>query len=305
MANLPETSTYPSGIYQIELTDPVVGGPDGISNVQAKQLANRTNWLKQRADEMAAARGEFPTLGDRLAGYDAFSPEQQVAILAGMQEALGLGGVLAREMQVMRQRVLAQGSVVIKNKHVITGMALTKSEIRALHLSQSGTVGAGVSRAKIDGMIVSLADDDYHVSVPSNESSETREYFAFLIASGNLYEVQIALSVPDSGLPLYRVTIPANNTGNSLAAVTLTDLRVTQPANAWVSSFDPFVSVAFPEALPASDYGVELEVESATDPAAVGTLVVYDKVKNGFKIRQTGSADNVRIRWTLLNPRYQ
>jgi len=305
MANLTETISYSAGIYRIELTDPVVGGEDGISNVQAKQLASRTAWLKQKADEMVEARGGFPTLADRLAGYDAFSPEQQVSILAGMQEALGLGGVLAREMRVLRKRVLAQGTVVIKNKHVITGMQLTKSEIRALHLSQSGTVGTGVSRAKIDGMIVSRSDDDYHVSVPSNESNETREYYAFLVKSGNTYGVQIALTVPDDGLPLYRVTIPANNTGNSLAAVTLTDLRVIQAANAWVSTFDPFTTVAFPEGLPAADYGVELEVEAATDPAAVGSLVVYDKAKNGFKIRQTGSADNVRIRWTLLNPRYQ
>jgi hypothetical protein len=305
MANLPETTTYPSGIYQIELTDPVVGGPDGISNVQAKQLANRTAWLKEKADELVTARGDFANLGDRLAGYDAFSPEQQVAILAGMQEALGLGGVLAREMQVLRKRVLAQGSVVIKNKHVITGMVLSKSDIRALHLSQSGTVGTGVSRAKIDGMIVSLADDDYHVSVPSNETSEALDYYAFLIGLGSSYEVQIALEVPDNGLPLYRVTVPANNTGNSLSAVTLTDLRVIQAANAWLTTFDPWASVSFPEALPAADYAVELEVESATDPAAVGTLVVYDKATNGFKLRQTGSADNVHVRWTLLNPRYQ
>ena len=305
MANLPETTTYPSGIYQIELTDPVVGGPDGISNVQAKQLANRTAWLKEKADELVNARGGFANLGDRLAGYDAFSPEQQVAILAGMQEALGLGGVLAREMQVLRKRVLAQGAVVIKNKHVITGMVLSKSDIRALHLSQSGTVGTGVSRAKIDGMIVSLADDDYHVSVPSNETSEALDYYAFLIGSGSSYEVQIAQAVPDSGLPLYRVTVPANNTGNSLSAVTLTVLRVIQAANAWLTTFDPWASVPFPEALPAADYAVELEVESATDPAAVGTLVVYDKARNGFKLRQTGSADNVHVRWTLLNPRYQ
>lgn len=38
MANLPESSTFPSGIYQIKLTDPVVGGVDGVSNAQAKQL---------------------------------------------------------------------------------------------------------------------------------------------------------------------------------------------------------------------------------------------------------------------------
>lgn len=305
MANLPETDAYPGGIYQIEVTDPVVGGLDGISNVQARQLASRTHWLKARADEMIAARGPHATLGDRLAGYDAFAPSSQIALLAGVQEALNLGGVLAREMETLRQRVLMQGSAIIKNKHVIAGFVLAKSDIRALHLSQTGIVGTGVSRAQIDGMIVSMGDDDYHVSVPSNESGGARDYFAFLSRTGSGYGVQIALTVPDDGLPLYRVAVPAGNAGNSLAAVTLTDLRLVQPANTWISTFAPFASVAFPSALPASDYAVHLEVESATDPAAVGSLVVEEKARNGFKIRQTGSADNVRVRWTILNPRYR
>ncbi|MFN8682763.1 hypothetical protein ACDP63_16715 [Paracoccus sp. P2] len=306
MANLPETNTFPAGIYQIELTDPVVGGVDGISNVQARQLANRTRWLKNVADEVIAARGGGETLGDRLAGYDAFAPEQQTTIIAGVQEALGLAGVLARDLAALRQRIFAQGVVTIRNKHVISGLVLTKSEIRALHLSLSGTVGTGVSRARIDGIIVSLPDDDYHVSVPSNETDEAKVYYAYLInTGGSTYGVQIADEVPPTGLALYRIDVPAQNYGNSLSAVTLTDLRVIQPSNAWVSTFDPFATIAFPATLPAADYGVALEVESATNIAAVGALEAYDRATNGFKIRMTGSADNVRVRWTLLNIRYQ
>jgi len=45
MANLPESSQWETGIYQIEQTDPVQGGTSGISNRQAKQLANRTKFL--------------------------------------------------------------------------------------------------------------------------------------------------------------------------------------------------------------------------------------------------------------------
>ncbi len=47
MANLTETSNWENGIYQIEETDLVKGGATGTSNVQPKQLANRTLWLKQ------------------------------------------------------------------------------------------------------------------------------------------------------------------------------------------------------------------------------------------------------------------
>lgn len=52
MSNLSETSTYEAGIYQLETTDPVVGGPSGISNQQAKQLANRTKYLKDHVDAL-------------------------------------------------------------------------------------------------------------------------------------------------------------------------------------------------------------------------------------------------------------
>lgn len=51
MANLPETPQWEDGIYQIEVSDPVLGGPDGISNRQAKQLGSRTLYLKQQVEK--------------------------------------------------------------------------------------------------------------------------------------------------------------------------------------------------------------------------------------------------------------
>lgn len=58
MANLLEDNSYPSGIYQIEITDPVLGGPPneatkaGVDNIPHQQLARRTNWLKARVDQL-------------------------------------------------------------------------------------------------------------------------------------------------------------------------------------------------------------------------------------------------------------
>ncbi|HHH0953920.1 TPA: phage tail protein [Yersinia enterocolitica] len=51
MANLPETPQWEEGVYQIEVSDPVLGGSDGISNRQAKQLASRTSYLKQQVEK--------------------------------------------------------------------------------------------------------------------------------------------------------------------------------------------------------------------------------------------------------------
>ncbi|WP_297916164.1 phage tail protein [uncultured Campylobacter sp.] len=50
MANIKEEKTWEEGIYQLEVTDPVVGGIDGISNKQAKQLANRTGYLREQIE---------------------------------------------------------------------------------------------------------------------------------------------------------------------------------------------------------------------------------------------------------------
>lgn len=48
MANLLEVSQWDAGIYQLETSDPVMGGANGVDNLQAKQLANRTLWLKNQ-----------------------------------------------------------------------------------------------------------------------------------------------------------------------------------------------------------------------------------------------------------------
>ncbi len=70
MANLPEVAQWEPGIYQIEETDPVQGGPNGIDNLPNKQLANRTAYLKQQQDalktEIETARGGFGSLDARL-----------------------------------------------------------------------------------------------------------------------------------------------------------------------------------------------------------------------------------------------
>lgn len=74
MANLNETAQWETGIYQLETSDPVMGGPDGIDNRQAKQLANRTLWLKNQTEalqtesEGKAASSTTVTAGNGLTG---------------------------------------------------------------------------------------------------------------------------------------------------------------------------------------------------------------------------------------------
>ncbi|WP_290604215.1 tail fiber protein [Arsenophonus sp. ENCA] len=55
MSYLKEQAEWADGIYQIETSDPVLGGPDGITNRPALELANRTAWLKQQLKDAEAA----------------------------------------------------------------------------------------------------------------------------------------------------------------------------------------------------------------------------------------------------------
>ncbi len=60
MANLVENSKWEDAVYQLETSDPVVGGPDGIDNLQPRQLANRTRYLKDQQEAHAAAANPHP-----------------------------------------------------------------------------------------------------------------------------------------------------------------------------------------------------------------------------------------------------
>ena len=83
MANVKENATWENGIYQLETTDPVLGGENGIDNLQARQLANRTQWLKT---EIARAVADIGNLGSGKA-------DKSVQITAGA--GLTGGGTLA------------------------------------------------------------------------------------------------------------------------------------------------------------------------------------------------------------------
>ena len=61
MANLTETNRWEAGIYQLETSDPVMGGPNGIDNRAPRELANRTLWLKTELAKAVAQIGANKT----------------------------------------------------------------------------------------------------------------------------------------------------------------------------------------------------------------------------------------------------
>ena len=74
MANIPESDVFPEGVYQIETTDPVLGGAPneatggGLINIPLQHLARRTRWLKARVDELVETVEPIATKVEAEAG---------------------------------------------------------------------------------------------------------------------------------------------------------------------------------------------------------------------------------------------
>lgn len=70
MGKLKETAQWEPEIYQIEVTDPALGGESGPVNTAPRQLANRTLYLKAHMDsaenEIRQARGGKTSLAERI-----------------------------------------------------------------------------------------------------------------------------------------------------------------------------------------------------------------------------------------------
>jgi hypothetical protein len=68
MADITEVEQWDEGVYQLETTDPVQGGADGVDNLPHIALANRTKWLKAG---LKAVQNTISNFGDTYLGKNA------------------------------------------------------------------------------------------------------------------------------------------------------------------------------------------------------------------------------------------
>jgi hypothetical protein len=92
MANIAESAVWVQGVYEIALTDPVIGGTGGIANLAAAALANRTLYLKGQVEALSAALtaaignwtlGDIPTRVTSLEGLLAALTARVTALETG------------------------------------------------------------------------------------------------------------------------------------------------------------------------------------------------------------------------------
>ena len=197
MANLKETAQWEDGIYRIEQTDPVVGGEDGIDNIQAKQLGNRTLYLKKKLEEMEGT-------------VDGYAPDMQEALFAGLKLGLDLGALAMKEHEQTRLTRFQEIRATIKNRGIKSGVTLSKSSTATRNISCSDGV------VFMNGREYPVANQTNTASVASNttEKSGVVIIYMFQTEAGIIDVAATTLNgpMPDGAIELARTTVPAGNT---------------------------------------------------------------------------------------------
>ena len=302
MASLSIGDNWVEGITQLETTDPVLGGPNGPANIQAKELGACIRYLKKITDEVMAARGGKANLDARLDQYDAFDPGSIAALYGFVAFGIDLGGLAHREnIKTLKQRIQT-GVVTITNRGVITGCTVSKSTgaVRNLSLA-TGTFF-------MNGLEITCPAVTNGALVPANTDSTAQICYAYIFinSAGAVQFATTAFSepVPDGALALYRITVPAWNTGATdpnLASVTLTDVRRVEVGYPIQVNSLPYASVALAYTMIDSEYAVNLDILNFKGGGNQRpTVYPGDKASNGFKIYVEGSLDAVNVRWTAI-----
>lgn len=230
------------------------------------------------------------------------------ALGTALADAETLGQVCWTELDKWRKQKIQQGKITLYNKFVVAGCVVgAVPGTRNIQITRTGTYDKnGYSLFFADGQLRAFDDVQSSVAaVPVNSGTAAQTYYSYLLKDGDTYKPHVDTAVPAGAIRLYRITVPAGDTGADLSKVGFADeRRVETNYSAYYNSL-PFAMVTLPGyTMPdAPDYGVDLEVESASGGLdTVGQLRAVEKGNNGFKIVASGTADNIVIRWTLINP---
>ena len=92
MANLREFSFFHEEIYELATTDPVLGGPGGITNIPPGQLANRTRWLYDELNKAKEALRTIHPIGEiQILAGPAYNPADYEGFVLFGNPLVGLG----------------------------------------------------------------------------------------------------------------------------------------------------------------------------------------------------------------------
>lgn len=284
--------------------------PDAVPslwNLRYEEIDENFSFLEQHRSQMRseldAAKGDSSSLAERLGGMssqlESLSPEYQDDLSASVMYALDQAAVANRSVQALKGQLQQEGEITIRNRGVVTGCAVTRSTTAARNLN----LASGI--AFMHGRIFSAPERENAASVPTNTSSSSVTVHAFLYFHEASQRMRLSVTaigdeVPDHGIHIYDITIPANSTDEtdpSLEYVTLTNVRRMEPEFP-ANLNSPRTQSIVIEDLRDSDYRVDIDLVSATgEPCRSEQVQVLSRATNGFTLRLATGADNIVLRW--------
>ena len=175
MANLPEQTKWEDGIYQYEITDPLQGGADGIDNIQGKQLANRTRFLKDKIEKsqarIAPVEGSEESANAYAIGEQFIYNDTLYTATAAITEGdtITPGTNCSASDEIVKQ--LANHKKNTSNPHNTTAAqvgAYTKEQTEALLAELYAS--AGVDESKARNLLDVLGIRSVHSDEPATEA---------------------------------------------------------------------------------------------------------------------------------------
>jgi len=277
-------------------------------NVRYDEIDKNFKDLDTRAastqSEVANARGGKGNLGARLGELEdqvnIQSLDYQNAEAAALLFAMTQAALANRSVQALKEQVQQESEIVIQNRGVVFGCAITRSNTAARNLNLVS------GRCFAHGRVWPVSAGDNAASVPPNISSAPVMVHAYLhrdvTLRWRLAVTAIGQSVPEDGIRIYNVTIPPNSTDATdpyLESVTITDVRRLELRFPTLLDNPASVSTTL-QRLSANDYRVDLDVVSSVGaPCAASDILVTSRATNGLTFQLASAADSVRLRYRI------
>lgn len=191
------------------------------------------------------------------------------------------------------------GDITLYNRGVVTGCAVSKSTDATRNLNvEEGLIFAHGRQYAVSELLNTAA-------VPTNSGDSAATCYAYLYEADDgtikCDCTELGEDVPDNGIAIALLTVPAANTEDSdayLEEVTLTDIRRLEPNWPLAAGSPEPVDVVLETALDTTDYHVSLQVlDCEGGRTQIGEVYVADQLTNGFKVYATGGADAIEVRY--------
>ena len=215
MADLKETAIWES-VRQLETSDPVMGGENGVSNTAPRQLANRTFWLKTELDKAI----------ENIAGLGSSKTNNTITI-TGVNGLTGGGNLTANRTMSIDKASLNDLNNGIYNKVITADVLKPKLDEKAplLHPALTGTATIGNTSYPAMNLIPTVGQWGLRL-----EASNNQAYFAVRLLSdmSNSTGQKCVFNLPISSKDgMHTIAMTSDLTGFATKGTTLADYGIT------------------------------------------------------------------------------